>query len=69
MADDDRVLTPEGDELFSFDGAEGIAFWVYDPAKLETARVMLDDLPQLRDFLDHWFPDERVFEHDKADQT
>lgn len=64
MADDDRVLTPEGDELFSFDGAEGVAFWVYDPAKLETARVMLDDLPRLRAFLDHWFP-EREPEHDE----
>lgn len=53
-------IAPDKDPLFSFDGAEGIAFWVYDPATSESARVMIAEVPRLRAFLDHWFP-----EHDE----
>lgn len=61
MADE---ITPDKDPLFSFDGAEGIAFWVNDEKRDESVKIMLDDLPRLRDFLDYWFP-ERDPEHDE----
>lgn len=43
---------------FGFDGAEGIAFWVYSDASQEEAQstVMLADMPVLVEFLRHNFP-------------
>lgn len=49
-------ITPDKDPLFSFDGAEGIAFWVSDEKRVESVKIMLDELPRLRAFLDYWFP-------------
>lgn len=54
-------LTTEGsDEMgrFGFDGAEGIAFWVYADESHEDAqaRIMFDDLPTLAAFLRHNLP-------------
>lgn len=59
MSDD---KTPEGsDEMgrFVFDGAEGIAFHVYERAEEDPtclAEVMFDDMPVLVAFLRHNFP-------------
>jgi hypothetical protein len=43
---------------FAFDGAEGIAFWIYDDASQETgeSKIMFSDLPVLLAFLRHNFP-------------
>lgn len=43
---------------FGFDGAEGIAFWIYADASHEEAqaRIMFDDLPTLAAFLRHNLP-------------
>lgn len=57
MDENDMVPLSHGGYL-SFDGAEGIAFWVNEGEDRNeaSARVMLDDLPALRKFLAHWFP-------------
>ncbi|MDF2990263.1 MAG: hypothetical protein K0S37_777 [Microbacterium sp.] len=43
---------------FTFDGAEGIAFWVNDgdPELEHNSRVMFDDLPTMVAFLRHNLP-------------
>lgn len=43
---------------FGFDGAEGIAFWVYSDASQEEAQstIMFVDMPVLVEFLRHNFP-------------
>lgn len=41
---------------FSFDGAEGIAFWVNDEDEEIATPVMFDDLPTLKAFLQYNLP-------------